>query len=92
MVIRVLESINFISRDNLKYLKALAQKNNIATQFVMTAGGTDGQGFLRNGIPSVPLSWPGRYSHSPIEIMDYNDLQNLTKLIRAIMMDTQKKY
>ncbi len=92
MVIRVLESINFISRDNLKYLQALAQKNNIATQFGMTAGGTDGQGFLRNGIPSVPLSWPGRYSHSPIEIMDFNDLQNLTKLIRAIMMDPQKIY
>ncbi len=92
MVIRVLESINFISRDNLKYLQGLALKNNIITQYGMTSGGTDGQGFLRNGIPSAPLSWPGRYSHSPIEVMDFNDLQNLTKLIRAIMMDEHKKY
>jgi putative aminopeptidase FrvX len=58
----------------------------------MTAGGTDGQGFLSNGIPSVPLSWPGRYSHSPIEVMDYSDMNNLVQLIRAIMLDPTTKF
>jgi putative aminopeptidase FrvX len=84
-VIRVLESINFISRENLKSMQELANKNNINTQYGMTAGGTDGQPFLAYGIPSVPLSWPGRYSHSPIEIMDYRDMQSLIKLISAII-------
>ncbi len=91
-VIRVLESINFIGREHLNYLQNLAKKNGIKTQFGMTAGGTDGQAFLKYDIPSVPLSWPGRYSHSPIEIMDFRDMGELIKLIRAIMMDKTKKY
>ena len=91
-VIRVLESVNFVSRNNLKYMQSLATKNNIKIQYGMTSGGTDGQGFLSYGIPSIPLSWPGRYSHSPIEVMDFHDLQSLVQLIKAIMMDSSKKY
>jgi len=83
-VIRVLESINFLSRENLKQIQSLANKNKIKVQYGMTAGGTDGQAFLGYGIPSVPLSWPGRYSHSPVEVMDYRDLNNLVLLINAI--------
>jgi len=91
-VIRVLESINFVSRENLAYMQALAKINNIKTQYGMTAGGTDGQAFLKYDIPSVPLSWPGRYSHSPIEIMDFRDMNNLVLLIKAIMLDKTKTY
>jgi putative aminopeptidase FrvX len=91
-VIRVLESINFVRRPDLKYLQALAAKNQIPAQYGMTIGGTDGQGFLSHGIPSTPLSWPGRYSHSPVEVMDFRDMQSLVRLIRAIMLDREKKY
>ncbi|MDE3234562.1 MAG: M28 family peptidase [Bacteroidota bacterium] len=91
-VIRVLESINFISRNNLKSLQTLAAKNAVKIQYGMTVGGTDGQGFLSNGIPSIPLSWPGRYSHSPVEVMDFNDMKSLVQLIRAIMFDRSAKH
>ena len=84
-VIRVLESINFVSRDNLQEITALAEQNGIKTQYGMTAGGTDGQAFLGYGIPSIPLSWPGRYSHSPVELMDFRDMQNLVKLIEVLV-------
>lgn len=86
-VIRVLESINFVSRENFKMIRKLADNNNIKTQYGMTSGGTDGQPFLSYGIPSVPISWPGRYSHSPIEIMDLRDMNSLVKLIQAIIED-----
>lgn len=86
-VIRVLESINFVSRDNLHKMQDLAFKNHISTQYGMTAGGTDGQGFLKYDITSVPLSWPGRYSHSPVEVMDFRDLNSLTRLIEAIAVN-----
>jgi putative aminopeptidase FrvX len=91
-VIRVLESINFVSRENLTYIQSLAKINNIKTQYGMTAGGTDGQAFLKYDIPSVPLSWPGRYSHSPVEVMDFRDMNNLVLLIKAIMLDKTKTY
>ncbi|MCA6075030.1 M20/M25/M40 family metallo-hydrolase [Fulvivirga sedimenti] len=84
-VIRVLESINYVSRKNLRAVQDLAAKNAIKTQYGMTSGGTDGQAFLGYGIPSIPLSWPGRYSHSPVEAMDYRDMNNLVKLIQAII-------
>ncbi|MDE3253807.1 MAG: M28 family peptidase [Bacteroidota bacterium] len=84
-VIRVLESINFVNRTHLKTLQDLAARNKIPVQYGMTAGGTDGQGFLEYDIPSVPLSWPGRYSHSPIEVLDFSDLHGLVELIKAIM-------
>ena len=86
-VIRVLESINFVSRENFKMIRKLADNNNIKIQYGMTSGGTDGQPFLSYGIPSVPISWPGRYSHSPIEIMDLRDMNSLVKLIKAVIED-----
>lgn len=88
-VIRVLESINFVSRENLEYVQDVANKNKITVQYGMTAGGTDGQAFLGYGIPSIPLSWPGRYSHSPVELMDYRDMHNLVLLIGAIVNDAE---
>jgi putative aminopeptidase FrvX len=86
-IIRVLESINFVNREQLKKLQILAKNKGVKIQYGMTAGGTDGQGFLNNGIPSVPLSWPGRYSHSPIEVMDFKDMKSLVQLITTIMQD-----
>ena len=50
----------------------------------MTHGGTDGQPFLAYGGRSVPISWPGRYSHSPVEVMDLRDLDALVDLIVAL--------
>jgi putative aminopeptidase FrvX len=47
----------------------------------MTSGGTDGLPWVGRGIPSVPISWPGRYSHSPIEVLDLRDLDALVRMI-----------
>jgi len=65
---------------------ALADRNQIPIQEGMTAGGTDGLEFLNYGIPSVPLSWPGRYSHSPVEVLDYRDMDSLVRLLRALVL------
>ncbi len=86
-VIRVIESINVVPRRYQAYLETLAASQNIKVQYGMTAGGTDGLGFLSYDIPSVPLSWPGRYSHSPVEIMDFRDMHALISLVRAIATD-----
>lgn len=91
-VMRVLESVVFSSRESMNYLKTLSAQNNIQLQYGMSAGFTDGQPFMKYGTPSVPLSWPGRYSHSPVEFLDYRDLSNLVKLINAIVQDKTKVY
>ena len=83
-VLRVLESINFVPRREMDRLKSLAAGRGIPLQIGMTHGGTDGQPFMANGIVSVPISWPGRYSHSPIEVLDLRDLEALVDLIVAL--------
>ena len=37
--------------------------------------------FAANGVVNVPLSWPGRYSHSPVEVADLRDIEALVQLI-----------
>ena len=84
-VIRVLESINFARRDLVQEVHALADRRHIPIQEGMTVGGTDGLEFMNYGIPSVPLSWPGRYSHSPVEVLDYRDMNSLVRLLEALL-------
>jgi putative aminopeptidase FrvX len=40
--------------------------------------------FVRYGAVDVPLSWPGRYSHSPVETLDLGDVDALARLIAAL--------
>ncbi len=84
-MIRVLESLNFTPRRHVDDLLELARTRGIPVQVGMTSGATDGQPFLAYGIPSLPISWPGRYSHSPIEVLDLRDLEALVDLIAAIV-------
>lgn len=84
-VLRVLESINFIPQAEMQQTLQLAASKRIPLQTGLTRGGTDGQPFLGYGIPSIPLSWPGRYSHSPVEVMDFRDMAGLVNLIEAIV-------
>ncbi len=50
----------------------------------LTQGGTDGTQFTYWGAPNQGLSWPGRYSHSPGEVLDLRDLEQLSELIVAV--------
>ena len=84
-VIRVLESINFARRDLVQDVHTLADARQIPIQEGMTVGGTDGMEFMNYGVPSVPLSWPGRYSHSPVEVLDYRDMDSLVRLLGALL-------
>ena len=63
---------------------SLARAQSIPLQVGATNGGTDGSDFVRYGVLHVSLSWPGRYSHSPVEVLDLRDLQALERLIYAI--------
>lgn len=50
---------------------------------MLTSGGTDAGAInqTRAGIPSICLSVPTRYIHSPSEMVDYNDVLNCVKLL-----------
>ncbi|MFP5379928.1 MAG: hypothetical protein ACLGHP_09310 [Vicinamibacteria bacterium] len=64
--------------------KRAAAAAGIPLQIGLTQGGTDGTRFTFYGAPNQGLSWPGRYSHSPGEVLDLRDLEHLTSLIVAV--------
>ncbi len=62
----------------------IAREAGITIQMGLTQGGTDGTQFTYRGAPNQGLSWPGRYSHSPGEVLDLRDLAGLVDLIEAV--------
>lgn len=83
-VIRGLDNSAVAPLPELDRILNIARMNAIPIQVGATNGGTDGSDFVRYGVLHVSLSWPGRYSHSPVEVLDLRDLQALDKLIYSI--------
>ena len=83
-VIRGLDNSAVAPLPELDRILNIARTNAIPIQVGATNGGTDGSDFVRYGVLHVSLSWPGRYSHSPVEVLDLRDLQALEKLIYSI--------
>jgi putative aminopeptidase FrvX len=83
-VVRGLDNSSIAPLDEMDRIVDLARAKNIPLQVGATNGGTDGSDFVRYGVLHVALSWPGRYSHSPVEVLDLRDLQALERLIFAI--------
>ncbi len=65
----------------------LAGRRAIPMTIGVTAGGTDASAFSRYGAIDVGLSWPGRYSHSPVEVTDLRDLDALVSLVTALVLE-----
>ncbi|HJJ90944.1 MAG TPA: M42 family metallopeptidase [Methanocorpusculum sp.] len=75
----------------VSWLTKTAKKFDIPVQMEVGDGGnTDASAinFERDGIPSVPISVPARYIHSPVEVIDLKDLQDGISLI-AKAVDTK---
>jgi len=83
-VIRGLDNASIAPVAEVDRILNIARTQNIPLQVGATNGGTDGSDFIRYGVVHVALSWPGRYSHSPVEVLDLRDLQALERLIYAI--------
>ena len=71
----------------LDTLLRVARTRGIALQYGTTNGGNDGSMFVPYGVIDVPMGWPLRYSHSPVEVIDLKDLISLSDLVRAVAED-----
>jgi putative aminopeptidase FrvX len=83
-VIRGLDNSAVVSPAEIDRIKKIARLGEIPLQVGATNGGTDGSDFVRYGAIHASLSWPGRYSHSPVEVLDLRDLEALADLIHAL--------
>ncbi|NLC63946.1 MAG: M42 family metallopeptidase [Thermoanaerobacterales bacterium] len=78
----------------IKRVVYIAESNNIPYQYKMTvSGGTDGGRIhtTKEGVPTIILSVPCRYIHSPVSMANRNDIENTIKLAHAIILDLQER-
>jgi putative aminopeptidase FrvX len=71
-----------------KLLMAVAEKENIPFQLEVSEGGTtDGTAIhlTRQGIPTGVISPPSRYIHTPVSVVNMEDIENTVKLIVAVL-------
>ncbi len=82
-VLRTMDNATLLPRELIDRYLALAGRHGIPVQYGFTGGATDGVSFLPFGVEMIPFSWPGRSSHSPVEISDFRDVEALIRLIVA---------
>jgi endoglucanase len=82
------------SRRVLEWLKSTAEKSRIPHQMEVAEGGTTDATAIhltRAGIPTGVVSIPSRYIHSPVEMIDFEDLRNSSRLV-AKALESARKY
>jgi len=72
----------------VKWLKDVADANNIPVQLEVGTGGTTDATAIhltKGGIPSTTVSIPSRYVHSPVEVLDLRDIDaSVALLVKAL--------
>jgi putative aminopeptidase FrvX len=63
---------------------ALARTAGLPLQVGTTKGSTDAVPFVARGAIGAQLGWPGRYSHSPAEVLDLKDLTSLARMVELL--------
>lgn len=86
-VIRALDTSSITPIPVVNRVIDIARRHNIPVQFGTTNGGNDGSTFTRYGAVDIPISWPGRYSHSPIEVLQKSDLEALSNIIQYLVLE-----
>lgn len=73
-----------VSQTVLRWLKETAEKYKIPYQLEVAEGGTTDAtaiNLTKSGIPAGVISIPARYIHSPVEVVDLNDVENAVELV-----------
>jgi putative aminopeptidase FrvX len=83
-VIRVLDGSSIAPPHEVIRIETIARRRGIPVQAGTTSGSNDGSTLAKWGAVNIPLSWPGRYSHSPVEVADLRDVTSLVRLITAL--------
>jgi putative aminopeptidase len=83
-VIRGLDNSSVTPAVEIDRLQRIARAQRIPLLVGATNGGTDGSELVRYGAINAGLSWPGRYSHSPVEVLDLRDLDALVRVVAAL--------
>jgi endoglucanase len=82
------------SQQVLRWLRKTAEAHDIPHQVGITSGNNDAIEMMqtRNGVPSAAIGIPRRYSHSPIEVFAYSDLENLVNIVTIAIKELSPSF
>jgi putative aminopeptidase FrvX len=83
-VLRGVDNSSQVPRAERDRILRIARARGIPLQVGTTFGGTDGSAIQPWGPVNIGLSWPGRYSHGPAEVLDLRDVDALIRLVVAL--------
>jgi putative aminopeptidase FrvX len=84
VVARALDNSSVTPPAEVDHVVATAKAASVPLQIGTTNGGNDGSAFVHYGTIDVPIGWPLRYSHSPVELIDLRDVRSLARLVAAL--------
>ncbi|CAM3583269.1 M42 family metallopeptidase [Aeromicrobium ponti] len=91
--IKVMDFSLIVHKTMKDMLVKIAKENSIPFQLEVFPGiGTDGGAvaYANKGIPTGVLSIPSRYAHSPVEVIDYTDLEATKDLVKAFILNLEE--
>jgi endoglucanase len=77
------------------FLVTLAEKHKIPYQLDVVPGGTTDASIIalnKDGVPAGTISIPSRYIHSPVEVLDLEDVNNASKLAAAFASEATEEW
>lgn len=86
-VLRAVDNGSMVPRAERERIIRIARARGIPLQVGTTFGSTDGSAIQGLGPINIGLSWPGRYSHGPAEVLDLRDVDALIRLVVALAQE-----
>ena len=90
-VLRALDESGMTPRAEIARVSALSRRHGIPLQMGATAGGNDGSVFRSLDTVNIPIGFPLRYAHAPVETADLFDAEASVDLIELLAMEELAK-
>jgi len=89
-VMRAVDAISVATPYMQQKVKLTAKRAKVPLQIGVTGGTTDGAKLQESGAAVIPLGVPMRYTHSPAEVVHQDDVENLARLLCAMVPELAK--
>ncbi len=85
-VLRAVDQSSVTPLREVERVLTIARRARIPVQLGVTAGGNDGSVFKYLETVNVPIGFPLRYAHSPVETADLRDAASVANLVEALAL------
>jgi len=86
-VIRFIDNRAIATPGLVAFVRRIAEERGIVIQMGISGGSTDGAMAQAGGAAMVPLGFPIRYTHSPVECVSLKDVEEMVRLLESLILE-----